>query len=64
MTIRPTFTSADEDGDELSVWPALPGTEKPIIQIDSGSMTVAVEFNVEDAAKLAGAILAAADRSK
>ena len=63
MTVRPTFVGKDEDGDEVSVWPSLPGSEKPVIQIDSGSMTIAVEFNKEDAPKLAAAILAAADQS-
>lgn len=63
MTVRPTFVSSDEDGDEISVWPALPGTDKPVIQIDSGSLTIAAEFNKEDAPALAAAILAAAARS-
>lgn len=63
MTTRPTFVGKDEDGDELSVWPSLPGSEKPVIQIDAGQLTVAVEFNKEDAPALAAAILAAAAQS-
>lgn len=64
MTTRPTIVVHDEDGDDLSVWPAIPGaTNKPAIQIDHGKQHIAVEFTKSEAPALAAAILKAAEQS-
>lgn len=57
-------SKAPEGTDVLAVWPVLPGTENPAIQIDHGKKTHAVvEFRVEDAPRIAAAILQAAAES-
>ena len=61
--IKPTIVLKDKDGDELSVWPPIPGAaDLPVVQIDSGDTHVAFEFTKAEAPRLAAAILAAADK--
>lgn len=60
--VKPTVVLKDKDGDELSVWPPLPGaTDLPVVQIDHEDIHVAFEYTKAEASRLAAAILAAAD---
>lgn len=65
MSTKPTFVATDPNGNELSIWPPIPGAEEaPVIQIDNVEMglSLAAEFTPEQASAIAAAVLAAADR--